>query len=185
MRHSSIAAVLVLLAFVFALAPGPATASQITKGCKVNVTASCASCFGTAFGDPGCGCAGWGCAPDPYIACYKQFGTCAKQSDRQCEWAKSPELQACMDKVNKQIRADGASRSHDGCAVSGCNNEVCVDKDTLLIRVCEWKEEYRCTSKATCEKQANGLCGWTHTPTIDACLAKAGKTPPPAKEKKK
>jgi hypothetical protein len=40
-----------------------------------------------------------------------------------------------------------------------------------MASTCEWLPEYACYKTATCEKQADGKCGWTQTPTLTACLA--------------
>lgn len=47
------------------------------------------------------------------------------------------------------------------CFTTGCSGQICSDKD--VITTCEFKPEYACykAEGATCEKQANGACGWT------------------------
>jgi hypothetical protein len=57
-----------------------------------------------------------------------------------------------------------------GCFVGGCSSHVCSD-DEGLITTCEWRPHYACYATATCERQADGHCGWTETPELDACLA--------------
>jgi hypothetical protein len=65
-----------------------------------------------------------------------------------------------------------SSRGGDagGCFVGGCSGQVCTDVEGL-ITTCEWRDSYACYQTATCERQADGSCGWTETPELDACLA--------------
>jgi hypothetical protein len=56
------------------------------------------------------------------------------------------------------------------CFVGGCSNQVCSDQEGV-ITTCEWEPQYACYAGATCERQADGTCGWTATPELDACLA--------------
>lgn len=54
------------------------------------------------------------------------------------------------------------------CMKTGCSGQVCSDKE--VITTCEYRTEYDCYKKATCERQANGDCGFTQTPELVACL---------------
>lgn len=54
------------------------------------------------------------------------------------------------------------------CVRTGCSGQICADTD--VITTCEWREEYACYADATCERQADGRCGFTATPELDACL---------------
>jgi hypothetical protein len=65
------------------------------------------------------------------------------------------------------LRAKGTV-SQKPCMKTGCSSQVCADED--VITTCEWRREYECYKKATCERQANGECGWTQTPELRACL---------------
>ena len=56
------------------------------------------------------------------------------------------------------------------CIKTGCSSQVCSDHD--VITTCEWRPEYACYQKATCERQADGNCGFTQTPALRACLGK-------------
>jgi len=56
------------------------------------------------------------------------------------------------------------------CYVGGCSSQVCSDQEGV-ITTCEWREEYACYQTATCERQADGACGWTQTDELAACLA--------------
>jgi hypothetical protein len=61
------------------------------------------------------------------------------------------------------------------CIKSGCCGTVCVEPGKEVVTTCEYRPEYACYQKATCEKQADGNCGWTQTAELTACLA----SPPP------
>jgi len=57
------------------------------------------------------------------------------------------------------------------CLISGCSNTICADAAVgPQITTCEWREEYACYEKATCERQSDGECGWTQTPELQTCL---------------
>jgi hypothetical protein len=55
------------------------------------------------------------------------------------------------------------------CFVGGCSSQLCTDEPGA-ISTCEWRDEYACYHTATCERQADGQCGWTDTPELQACL---------------
>lgn len=54
------------------------------------------------------------------------------------------------------------------CVRTGCSGQICADSD--VITTCEYRPEYACYESATCERQADGRCGWTETPELAACL---------------
>jgi hypothetical protein len=56
------------------------------------------------------------------------------------------------------------------CFVGGCSGQICSDQEGV-ISTCEWRDEYACYQAATCERQPDGLCGFTPTPELEACLA--------------
>lgn len=56
------------------------------------------------------------------------------------------------------------------CVVGGCSGQVCGEEGSGLVTTCEYREEYACYKKATCERQATGQCGWTMTDTLRQCL---------------
>jgi hypothetical protein len=62
------------------------------------------------------------------------------------------------------------------CVVTGCSRHVCADEP--VITTCEWFDRYACYRTASCERQADGRCGWTPTEELSACLAAAGPPPP-------
>lgn len=55
------------------------------------------------------------------------------------------------------------------CFVGGCSGQICSDQEGV-VSTCEWRPEYACYDGATCERQADGACGWTETPELLACL---------------
>lgn len=54
------------------------------------------------------------------------------------------------------------------CMKTGCSGQICADHD--VVTTCEFRSEYECYKKATCERQADGNCGFTKTPELLACL---------------
>jgi hypothetical protein len=56
------------------------------------------------------------------------------------------------------------------CMKTGCSGQVCSDEE--VITTCEYRTEYECYKKATCERQANGSCGFTKTPALTSCLTR-------------
>ena len=57
------------------------------------------------------------------------------------------------------------------CFKTGCSSEVCADRD--VVTTCIFRPEFACYQKAICARQANGECGFTQTPELLACLARA------------
>ncbi|HBC73141.1 MAG: hypothetical protein UX91_C0007G0056 [Candidatus Amesbacteria bacterium GW2011_GWB1_47_19] len=59
------------------------------------------------------------------------------------------------------------------CITGGCSGEICQDTGTEpAISICIFKEEYNCLKHSVCEKQTNGICGWTQTPDYLDCINK-------------
>ena len=56
------------------------------------------------------------------------------------------------------------------CIKTGCSSQVCSDQ--TVVTTCEFRPEYECYQKATCERQSDGNCGFTKTPELATCLAK-------------
>jgi Domain of unknown function (DUF6748) len=56
------------------------------------------------------------------------------------------------------------------CIKTGCSSQVCADHN--VITTCEFRPEYECYQKATCERQSDGNCRFTKTPELTACLAR-------------
>ncbi len=55
------------------------------------------------------------------------------------------------------------------CVKTGCSGHVCADSHR--ITTCEFRPEYACYQQATCERQADGTCGFTQTQALTDCLA--------------
>jgi hypothetical protein len=56
------------------------------------------------------------------------------------------------------------------CMKTGCSGQICSDEE--VITTCEYRTEYECYKKATCERQANGSCGFTKTASLTSCLTR-------------
>ena len=60
------------------------------------------------------------------------------------------------------------SRTSNGCIITGCSGQICDDHE--VITTCEARPEYACYISARCERQLNGICGWTMTAELVQCL---------------
>jgi hypothetical protein len=58
--------------------------------------------------------------------------------------------------------------SAKACRPTGCSSQICSDED--IASTCEYRSEYACYKTAQCKRQADGVCGWTQTPELAACL---------------
>lgn len=57
------------------------------------------------------------------------------------------------------------------CQVGGCSAQICQGADEEpAVRDCMYRPAYGCYATGRCEKQADGLCGWTMTAELSACL---------------
>ncbi len=80
------------------------------------------------------------------------------------------------------------NKAGEGCKISGCNGEICLNtSDELAVSTCIYKEYFACYKSAKCEKQSSGNCDWTETKTLKECITQkqdafcggiAGKTCP-------
>jgi hypothetical protein len=52
--------------------------------------------------------------------------------------------------------------------VTGCSNHVCADEPTPTT--CEWRDEYACYRRASCERRRDGACGFTMTDELARCI---------------
>src|SRR5262245_29473740 len=71
--------------------------------------------------------------------------------------------------------APAPAPSKGDCIKTGCSGTVCAAPGEEVVTTCEFKAEYGCYQQAKCERQPNGLCGWTQSANLTACLA----NPPP------
>lgn len=55
------------------------------------------------------------------------------------------------------------------CFVGGCSGQAC-SSDPGVVTTCEWRPEYACYDTATCERGADGNCGWRATEALTSCL---------------
>jgi len=62
-----------------------------------------------------------------------------------------------------------AKRTVAGCFIGGCSSQICSDQPDV-VSSCEYRSEYACYQKATCERQKSGACGWTQTAELKSCL---------------
>ena len=68
------------------------------------------------------------------------------------------------------VRNNSDRGSMKPCFKTGCSSQICADHN--VVSTCEFRPEYECYQKATCERQSNGNCGFTKTPELTACLAR-------------
>ena len=68
------------------------------------------------------------------------------------------------------LRSTSSSTNLKPCIKTGCSGQICADE--TMMSTCEYREEYACYKKASCERQANGNCGFTKTPELTSCLAR-------------
>jgi coxsackievirus/adenovirus receptor len=65
----------------------------------------------------------------------------------------------------------GACLPPDECRPTGCNGEICSNRD--VASPCVALPEFACYQEVgICETQPWGGCGWTPTPELDECLSK-------------
>lgn len=57
----------------------------------------------------------------------------------------------------------------DGCAPTGCSGTICSDEQRFTT--CQALPEHACWDGATCERQADGFCGWNEAAEISECVA--------------
>lgn len=67
-----------------------------------------------------------------------------------------------------------SATSASNCRIDGCSGQLCVDGSSpVRVTTCEYKEEYGCYKLpgVRCERQANGVCGWTTTAEFSICMS--------------
>ena len=65
----------------------------------------------------------------------------------------------------------GGNPGQKPCKKTGCSSQICSDED--VVTTCEYRAEYDCYRRATCERQRNGECGFTMTRELSECLRRA------------
>ncbi len=101
--------------------------------------------------------------------CVEPEAECHVDSDcprRVCVRAPCPQ-QVCRD--NACVEPPPAA-----CVRGGCSSQLCIEEGSGGISTCEWRPEYACYQRATCERQASGACGFTPSAELTACLANPG-----------
>lgn len=71
------------------------------------------------------------------------------------------------------VQKIGEDTASGGCYVGGCSGQICSDSKDV-VSTCEYLPKYVCFKEAKCEKQENGICGWTQTAELKACLISKG-----------
>jgi len=84
-------------------------------------------------------------------------------------------LAACGSKSSTPPSEPSTDGTAKACVKGGCSGTMCTEEGQDMMTTCEWRDEYACYQTATCERQADGACGWTQTDELTACLA----SPPP------
>jgi hypothetical protein len=65
-----------------------------------------------------------------------------------------------------------ATPQEEGCMTSGCSGQYCIDESAdPIISTCEWLPQYACIRMQNCERQSDGVCGFTPTEESEACFA--------------
>lgn len=59
------------------------------------------------------------------------------------------------------------------CMKTGCSNQICAEE--AVVTTCEYRMEYECYKKATCERQQDGNCGFTKTAELQSCITRMQK----------
>lgn len=87
-------------------------------------------------------------------------------------------LAACGSKSKPADTPTGSGSAPAGnaCIKTGCSGTVCAEPGNDTMTTCELKPEYACYQSATCERQADGKCGWTQTDALTSCLANPPKS---------
>ncbi len=114
------------------------------------------------------------CAWRPDDACYGD-ATCERQADGRCGWTEDDALRNCLGQAVDGGTPDLGTVEPEPpgeCHRGGCSGQLCTDRDDV-VTTCEWRPEYACYQQATCERQADGQCGFTQDEALTSCLASA------------
>ena len=81
-------------------------------------------------------------------------------------------LDMCLKSNTSSPTPDEQGFMENGCAIGGCNNEICQNaSNEEIISNCIYKLSYACYKTAKCKKQQNGKCGWIQTAELISCFA--------------
>lgn len=62
------------------------------------------------------------------------------------------------------------------CHITGCADQLCLDQPIdAPTDSCPVLPEFQCLTKAKCEVQPSGRCGWTETEEYSRCLSEINK----------
>lgn len=90
-----------------------------------------------------------------------------------CGGSRTPVKEATLDGLVTLLEELSATPANDApCVRSGCSGQICADQ--AMFSTCVWRPEYACYQAATCERGADGQCGFRQTPELASCLANAG-----------
>lgn len=82
-----------------------------------------------------------------------------------------PEPECCPEGQECPPNIPPCDAEAQDCRRTGCSGQVCADRD--VATTCEFLPEYACYQEAECERQADGLCGWTPTEELQRCIETA------------
>jgi thiol-disulfide isomerase/thioredoxin len=85
-------------------------------------------------------------------------------------------LSACTPEQQQVIDDITEPGDSGGCVIGGCSGQLCIEEGDDGVSTCEFREEYACYNTASCERQADGQCGWTQTEELTSCLGNAQGT---------
>lgn len=77
------------------------------------------------------------------------------------------------------VATPAQAQSIPPCVRSGCSGELCVRAGSGMNTSCVFQPEYACLQQASCEENANGMCAFTITPQVQACLDQANPSASP------
>ena len=143
---------------------------------------------GDTFPSPD-GCNSCSCAAGGQVACTLKAcidagssGGCTYGGKRYAEGDNFPSTDGCNSCFCGANGSVGCTKracpapAPKGCMRGGCSGQLCVDEP--VASTCEWRPEYACFKTATCERQADGKCGWTKTTALSSCLSAAASAKP-------
>ena len=108
------------------------------------------------------------CIVTPDLFCYRELGTCERQSDGVCGWTETPALAECL-----------APTEPADCIATGCSGEICASEP--MESTCLVEPDRACYREfGTCERQEDGACGWGETADLAACLDRTEPSEPTA-----
>lgn len=123
------------------------------------------------------GCNSCSCGPGGSVGCTERaclpLGGCAYGGKRYAVGDAFPSTDGCNTCSCGQDGTVACTRKlcpTKSCRRGGCSGELCTDRDDVASD-CAFRPEYACYQKAPCERQPDGLCGFTPTPELQQCLA--------------